>query len=64
MTSPSGETPLRSRSHGTPGCLPVPDSAVGVHAVVSGDAAKDASKTSSLDLGEANITGASREEKE
>lgn len=64
MTSPSGSNPLRSRGYGTPGCLPVPDPAVGVHAAISGDMAKDGDMTSLLDMGEAHVTGASREKKE
>jgi|GEM_PF-4716619 len=61
MTSPSGANPLRSRGHGTPGCLPVPDPAANGHAVVSGEMAKAVGMTSLTDMGEAHVTGESRD---
>ncbi len=63
MTSPS-RTLLRSRCHGTPGCLPVPGPAVASHAVVPGGTAKADDMTSTMDMGEAHVTGASREKEE
>jgi len=65
MTSPrKSQDDLRSRSHGTPGCLPVPDPAVAIHAVVPGSTAKAGNPTSPWDIGEAHFTGASRETEE
>ena len=60
MTSPSGENPHCSRCHGTPECWPVPDPAVVRHAVVPGGTAKAGDTTSTRDLGEAHVNGASR----
>lgn len=64
MTSPSGVNPLRSRGHGTPGCLPVPDPAVSKPCCRLWGEGEGADTTSLLDMGEANVTGVSREVKE
>jgi hypothetical protein len=51
---------LRSEGHDTQECFPVPGSVVQDHAVADGDATKVLCAKSLLNIGEENITGASR----
>lgn len=58
MTSPSGANPLRSRGHGTPGCLPVPDPAVNDACCCLWGDGEGVDTTSLMDMGEAHLTPA------
>ena len=52
---------LRPEGHDTYRCVPVCSSVVYVHAPMVGDMAKDTGLTSLVNIGEANITGETRE---